>query len=127
VQEGNLKLGSWQMVLWQPRWVFATTDAVCYQKITSDERPIGKEKKIKFTDILKIDELDYGEFQLEVAKRFYTFKAPTSQKCTVRLRDGRLQRPVSLVLLIVARSSARLLPVRPGRRITSRVLWRRSM
>jgi hypothetical protein len=87
VQEGNLKLGSWQMVLWQPRWVFATTDAVCYQKITSDERPIGKEKKIKFTDILKIDELDYGEFQLEVAKRFYTFKAPTSQKCTVRLRE----------------------------------------
>ena len=42
-------------------------------------------------------------------------------------RDGRLQRPVSLVLLIVARSSARLLPVRPGRRITSRVLRRRSM
>lgn len=82
-QEGNLKLGSWQMVLWQPRWVYATTEGLCYQKITADERPIGKEKKVLYTDILKIDELEYGEFQLEVAKRMYTFKCATDTKCQV--------------------------------------------
>ena len=123
MQEGNLKLGSWQMVLWQPRWVFATTDAVCYQKITSDERPIGKEKKINFTDILKIDELDYGEFQLVVAKRFYTFKAPTSQKCTVRLRETAVCSSLSRTCF--SSSRARLLPARA--RVTLRVPRRRSL
>ena len=35
--EGHFKLGSWQMVLWQPRWVYAEEDAFCYQKISADE------------------------------------------------------------------------------------------
>jgi len=87
--EGNLKLGSWQMVLWQPRWVYATTEGLCYQKITADERPIGKEKKVLYTDILKIDELEYGEFQLEVAKRMYTFKCATDTKCQVFVHNLR--------------------------------------
>jgi len=87
--EGNVKLGSWQMVLWQPRFVFATTDGLCYQKITADERPIGKEKKISFSDVRRIDELEYGEFQLEVAKRMYTFKAPSDHKCQVIVHNLR--------------------------------------
>jgi len=29
-----VKLGSWQLVLWQPRWVFAEIDGFCYQKIS---------------------------------------------------------------------------------------------
>ena len=40
-QEGNLKLGSWQMVLWQPRWVHAEVDALCYQKITAEQSSVG--------------------------------------------------------------------------------------
>ena len=79
-----MKLGAWQMVLWQPRWVYATTDALCYQKITADERPIGKVKSIKFDDIIKIDELEFGEFAIEMPKRNYTFKAPDDHTCQVR-------------------------------------------
>ena len=30
-------MGSWQMVLWQPRFLHAETGALCYQKITADE------------------------------------------------------------------------------------------
>ena len=82
-QEGNLKLGSWQMVLWQPRWVHAETDALCYQKITADERPIGRMKRIEFGEVREIDELEYGEFVLQCKKRDYTFKAPDEQKCQV--------------------------------------------
>mmetsp|Transcript_22271 Transcript_22271/g.56870 ORF Transcript_22271/g.56870 Transcript_22271/m.56870 type:complete len:90 (-) Transcript_22271:232-501(-) len=77
------------MVLWQPRWVFATTDALCYQKITADERPIGREKKILFSDVNRIDELEYGEFVLEMRKRNYTFKAPSEQKCQVLVHNLR--------------------------------------
>ena len=85
-QEGNLKLGSWQMVLWQPRWVHAETDALCYQKITSDERPIGRHKRIEFRDIREIEELENAEFVLQTGKRDYTFKAPNENKCQVRER-----------------------------------------
>ena len=59
-QEGNLKLGTWQMVLWQPRWDYAQTDGLYYQKITADERPIGKEKCISFADVREIEQLEYG-------------------------------------------------------------------
>ena len=94
-----MKLGSWQMVLWQPRWVFAELDGLCYQKISADEvrsgalragasgwgaeetfplparcarpqlsvcaslaqKPIGQPKKILFSSMLQIEELDCGE------------------------------------------------------------------
>ena len=49
------------MVLWQPRWVHAEVDALCYQKITADERPIGREKRIEFKDLKEIEELEYRE------------------------------------------------------------------
>lgn len=81
--EGNLKLFSWQMVLWQPRWVKAEPHALCYQKITADERPVGKEKRIEFSTIREIEELEYGEFVLQCGKRDYTFKAPDEQTCEV--------------------------------------------
>ena len=82
-QEGNLKLGSWQMVLWQPRWVHAEVDGLCYQKITADERPIGREKRVEFRDVREIEELEFGEFVLQCQKRDYTFKAPDENKCQV--------------------------------------------
>lgn len=88
-QEGNLKLGSWQMVLWQPRWVHAETDALCYQKITADERPIGREKRIEFKNVRDIEELEYGEFVLQCKKRDYTFKAPDENKCQVIVHNLR--------------------------------------
>ena len=81
-------MGSWQMVLWQPRWVHAETDGLCYQKITADERPIGREKRIAFTDVREIEELEYGEFVLQCGKRDYTFKAPDERKCQVCLSSG---------------------------------------
>lgn len=87
--EGNLKLGSWQMVLWQPRWVHAEVDALCYQKITADERPIGREKRIEFKDLKEIEELEFGEFVLQCKKRDYTFKAPDENKCQVIVHNLR--------------------------------------
>ena len=35
-QAGHMKMGSWQMVLWQPRWLFADLEAVMYQKINKE-------------------------------------------------------------------------------------------
>jgi len=35
--DAAVKMGAWQMVLWQPRWVFAEIDGFCYQKISTTE------------------------------------------------------------------------------------------
>ena len=87
--EGNLKLFSWQMVLWQPRFVKADKDALVYQKVTADERPIGKEKRIEFSIIREIEELEHGEFVLQCAKRDYTFKAADEARCEIFVHNLR--------------------------------------
>ena len=87
--EGNLKLFTWQMVLWQPRWVKAEPSALCYQKVTADERPVGKEKRIEFSSIKGIEELEYGEFVLQCVKREYTFKASDEARCEVFVNNLR--------------------------------------
>jgi hypothetical protein len=84
-----VKLGSWQLVLWQPRWVFAEIDGFCYQKISADESPIGKPKKIMFAAVETIEELDCAEFVLQCGKRDFTFKAPSEDACTVLVHNLR--------------------------------------
>ena len=76
-------------MLWQPRWVFAETDGFCYQKISADESPIGKPKKIMFAAVETIEELDCAEFVLQCGKRDFTFKAPSEDACTVLVHNLR--------------------------------------
>jgi len=87
--DAAVKLGSWQMVLWQPRWVFAELDGLCYQKISADEKPIGQPKKILFSSIMQIEELDCGEFVLQCSNRDYTFKAANENLSTVLVHNLR--------------------------------------
>ncbi|KAL1495209.1 hypothetical protein AB1Y20_017073 [Prymnesium parvum] len=87
--DAAVKLGSWQMVLWQPRWVFAELDGLCYQKISAEEKPIGQPKKILYSSILHIEELDQGEFVLQCNNRDYTFKAPNENLSSVLVHNLR--------------------------------------
>jgi len=87
--DAAVKLGTWQMVLWQPRWVFAELDGLCYQKISADEKPIGQPKKIPYSQMLQIEELDAGEFVLQCSNRDYTFKAANENMSTVLVHNLR--------------------------------------
>mmetsp|Transcript_1941 Transcript_1941/g.3130 ORF Transcript_1941/g.3130 Transcript_1941/m.3130 type:complete len:150 (+) Transcript_1941:97-546(+) len=87
--DAAVKMGAWQMVLWQPRWVFAEIDGFCYQKISTTEKPIGKPKKISFSEVKEIEELDCAEFVLQCPNRDYTFKAPNEDACTVLVHNLR--------------------------------------
>ena len=87
--EGALKLGKWQMVLWQPRWFCADTEGVLYQKVTGEEKPIGKPKRILYSSIQQIEELEHCEFVLECSQRDYTFKASTENQCRVIVHNLR--------------------------------------
>ena len=53
------------------------------------QRPIGREKRIEFSDIHDIEELEYGEFVLQCSKRSYTFKAPDEVKCQIFVHNLR--------------------------------------
>ena len=53
------------------------------------QRPIGREKRIEFSDVLDIEELEYGEFVLVCKKRSYTFKAPDEMKCQIFVHNLR--------------------------------------
>eukprot|EP00310_Coccolithus_braarudii_P012311 CAMPEP_0183350986 /NCGR_PEP_ID=MMETSP0164_2-20130417/22666_1 /TAXON_ID=221442 /ORGANISM="Coccolithus pelagicus ssp braarudi, Strain PLY182g" /LENGTH=164 /DNA_ID=CAMNT_0025523053 /DNA_START=69 /DNA_END=563 /DNA_ORIENTATION=+ len=87
--DAAVKMGAWQMVLWQPRWVYAEVDGLCYQKISTTEKPIGKPKKILYADVKQIEELDCAEFVLQTASRDYTFKAPNEDAATVLVHNLR--------------------------------------
>jgi hypothetical protein len=88
-QDAAVKLGAWQMVLWQPRFVFAEIDGLCYQKVSTNDKPIGKPKKVAFSSVNKIDELEYGEFVVQCTGRDYTFKAVDTNQCTVMVHNLR--------------------------------------
>lgn len=92
LQDSNLKLGSWQMVLWQPRWVYAETDGMCYQKVSTNDKPIGKAKKILFSAIKDLEELECQEFRVICPDRDFTFKVPetgNSCSCSVMVHNLR--------------------------------------
>lgn len=93
--DAAVKMGAWQMVLWQPRWVYAEVDGLCYQKISTTEKPIGKPKKIKYNDVKEIEELDCAEFVLQTASRDYTFKAPNEDAATVLVHNLRQLRALA--------------------------------
>jgi hypothetical protein len=88
-QDAAVKLGAWQMVLWQPRFVYAEIDGLCYQKVSTNDKPIGKPKKLSFSSVNKIDELEYGEFVVQCTGRDYTFKAVDTNQCTVMVHNLR--------------------------------------
>jgi hypothetical protein len=93
--DAAVKMGAWQMVLWQPRWVYAEVDGLCYQKISTTEKPIGKPKKIKYIDVKQIEELDCAEFVLQTGSRDYTFKAPNEDAATVLVHNLRQLRALA--------------------------------
>ena len=76
-------------MVWRPRWVFAETDGFCYQHMSPDEKPKGKPKKIMFTAVDAIEELDCSEFVLVCGKRVMTFKAQSEDACTVLVHNLR--------------------------------------
>ena len=53
-----------------------------------DDAPHGH-GEVEFKDVREIEELEYGEFVLQCAKRDYTFKAPDETKCQVIVHNLR--------------------------------------
>ena len=85
----GLRMSAWQVVLWQPRWAFADASAFCYQKVDADDRPIPPVKRIAFTDVKAVEQLEDAEFVLVARKRTFTFKAQNEHQCEILVNNLR--------------------------------------
>ena len=64
---------SYQLCVWQERWVFAADDALCYQHLSADMQPTGKQKRIPYSTIEFVGPFDDTQFVVKCARRAYTF------------------------------------------------------
>lgn len=103
LNDGNpLKLGSWHILWWQPRWYHAEHDCFCHQPISTTEatlasgyfslarprsKPVGKVVKIPYCSIERIEVRaspsgSRTEFLLVCTDgKTHTFKCKTTEAC----------------------------------------------
>ena len=97
---GGLGLGwSWEVRAWHLRWVFASAEALCWQKVPrgttfGEPRPRTKGPvcKIPFRDVRWIgpSQLSSREFVLLGERRNHVFAAPNEATCVALVRNLRL-------------------------------------
>ena len=89
------RLGSWQVLWWQPRWYHAELDAFCHQPISTTEKPTGKACKIMYKDIEEIElrnarDGKQTEFVIHCGKgSSYAFKASSEEACACLVNNLR--------------------------------------
>ena len=71
-QAKTLSFRSYQLCVWQERWGFAADDALCYQHLSADMQPTGKQKRIPYSTIEFVGPFDDTQFVVKCARRAYT-------------------------------------------------------
>mmetsp|Transcript_51248 Transcript_51248/g.111400 ORF Transcript_51248/g.111400 Transcript_51248/m.111400 type:complete len:304 (+) Transcript_51248:251-1162(+) len=64
---------SYQLCVWQERYVYADDDSLCYQHLSADMQPAGDPKKIPYASIEFVGPFDDTQFVLKCRDRAYTF------------------------------------------------------
>jgi len=70
---------SYQLCVWQERYVFAEDDALCYQQLALDRTPSGKCKRIPYNTMQFVGPFDETQFVIKCHKRSFTFLCPTTE------------------------------------------------
>lgn len=73
---------SYQLCVWQERYVYAEDDALCYQQLSQDRVPHGACKRILYSSIQFVGALDETQFVLQCARRSYTFLCESNEART---------------------------------------------
>ena len=121
------QLGSWRLIVWQPRWVYAELDALYYQKVNADDQPIGEAQRILFSDVTVIEQDASDEFEIFCGKRSYVFRTADAQivASSLRLLCERWQIREE-PCLIKNLDTGQALPLVSGLRISPHVLQSRT-
>ena len=78
----TLSFRSYQLCVWQERYVYASDDALCYQHLSSDMQPTGSVKQIPYSSIEFVGPFDEQQFVVKCKGRAYTFMCDTLETRT---------------------------------------------
>ncbi|EOD23633.1 hypothetical protein EMIHUDRAFT_457941, partial [Emiliania huxleyi CCMP1516] len=76
----TLSFRSYQLCVWQERWVYAADDALCYQHLNSEVEPIGAAKRIPYSSVEFVGPFDETQFVIKCAGRAFTFLCETGDE-----------------------------------------------
>ena len=69
----TLSFRSYQLCVWQERYVFAEDEGLYYQHLSAEMVPVGTAKRIPYSTIEFVGPFDETQFVLKCADRAYTF------------------------------------------------------
>jgi hypothetical protein len=77
--KSTLSFRSYQLCVWQERFVFAEDDALSYHQLGKERQPQGSKKRIPYGSIRFVGPFDQTQFVLMCARRSYTFLCDTEE------------------------------------------------
>jgi len=83
----TLSFRSYQLCVWQERWVYAADDALCYQHLNSEVEPIGAAKRIPYSSVEFVGPFDETQFVIKCAGRAFTFLCETTEQRTKWIKN----------------------------------------
>ena len=75
----SLSLGTYQLCVWQERYMYAEDDALCYQHLSAEMMPVGDPKRILYSSIEFVGPFDDTQFVLKCERRSYTFLCDSTE------------------------------------------------
>jgi len=78
---------SYQLCVWQERYVYASDDALCYQHLSADMQPIGSKKQIPYASIEFVGPFDEQQFVVKCKGRAFTFMCDSVETRTKWIKN----------------------------------------
>lgn len=80
--KSSLSFRSYQLCVWQERYVFAEDNALCYRQLNEEHVPVGKVKRIPYASMQFVGPFDDLQFVIICPRRSYTFLTADSEETT---------------------------------------------
>jgi len=83
----TLSFRSYQLCVWQERFVYASDDALCYQHLSADMQPTGSKKQIPYASIEFVGPFDEQQFVVKCKGRAFTFMCDSVETRTKWIKN----------------------------------------
>jgi hypothetical protein len=80
--KSSLSFRSYQLCVWQERYVFAEDNALCYRQLNKEHVPVGKAKRIPYASMQFVGPFDDLQFVIMCPRRSYTFLTADTEERT---------------------------------------------
>ena len=94
--KSTMSFRSYQLCVWQERFVYAADDALCYQQLSSERVPSGPSKRIPYASIQFVGPVDETQLVILCARRSYTCAAPHTHSANAKATPNPPPRPPPL-------------------------------